>query len=320
MDKAYKKAMEYYSSLCEERLYLTSESCVNVAVEKYIGTLVINFLKEFYNKSFESKQYPVFDTGDFYDVYDTRRNCPIFGTGDFYTREGVDGCGGILFDLLKEVYKEPYWKTDYFLGDLAHIYDNYDIVEDEDGNKKAVFNEATEHGYDDDEYGVECFKLRSNREILKDVYIIDGFFEEEDIDNHLMDSFWNTFRGLFNECSEAYSAKYLLIKAMHVPLFMALDATAFSKEDRVLYLFLLSVVNSLTSITSSGWQLSITEPGLKAAYFVYDLSQEHYDMSNDYLGICELPPDMYLAPYLLDNGIKYLDSKYHFLGGDGHDC
>lgn len=315
------KAIEYFKLLgpigdvytYDSRLRSSSFCCL----EKQLCVALVRILDEIYGikEDFSKFLYlKIHDGFDFFSVTESEDSVGYMESGEYMTR------GDFFYNeyecptsnFIERIYTRCQWKIDYLDADLSSAYYNFKIKED--GSLYTIpDDEWSEDKENDAETLIRIFSLRTNTEVVSD-FLLDDFFDKEDLCSENVSTFINYIRDLASTDKTSQS-HYFLTKSWLLPRFLALDKSIIQSDDRW-YIELID--QCLDAIMQKGhghdsW--GCYSGNLKWSYFMFDMSSisDGFSIVERDLGVIAMEPHMMLVPYIIDESIKYLNEKYHFI-------
>lgn len=231
----------------------------------------------------------------------------IIANHEYDYRTSIESMINPSLDHLFQVFVYRGWDITFLNGNIAEVY--IDFVMDKDTGKPTVCNDTTFfHTQDELE---EIFAARSLEEKLYDFDVLD-FFCASDREQSIIADYFSELSSYFSYDEYVPSSGFILIKSKLLPIFWYhIDFKKLSEADKCIYLTI-QKCSSLLYIDEFG--LPCSGKALEYAYYAFyvECNDDNTYNSTSSFGSLRFDPRLTIVPYIINEGITYLNNKYHF--------
>lgn len=280
------------------------------SLEKLQIVMFVRLFSEFYknNRDYSETLYYSKQALDFFEMSEIEcQDQPgIIENGGYICRMCIEAGDSPIWDCISDIFSCKEWDVDILYGNFKTAYSNFSINE---STRDIVIDYQKEIDHTMQEIDF-IFQMRTIEEKLSDFDML-GFFNGPDRSHLAIEKFFLSLSDYFSY--DEISSHFIIIKSKLLPIFLYhIDRKKLSKKDKKLY----DMIENCTDLLCMGeTTISCCNPELQYSYFAFYFPEYNgYEFSTiERFGAFCFDPRLTIIPYVINEGVTYLNNKYHFV-------
>lgn len=288
------------------------------SLEKLQIVMFVRLFSEFYkkNRDYSNTLYYSMQAFDFFEtsesVIENKKQPGILENGEYNYRMDIDSAFSPTWDCIFDIFSCKGWDIDILYGNFQGAYSSFFINK---STGDVVIDDKKEFDHNMDEIDF-IFQARTIEEKMSDFYVLD-FFNCPDRNHPAIEKYFSTLSDYFSY--DEIGPKFIIVKSKLLPIFLYhIDCKKLSEEDKKIYDMVKKCVDLLYIGETT---IPCCDSELEYSYFAFYFPEfDGYNCSTtERFGAFCFDPRLTIVPYVINEGITYLNNKYHFVEVSGNE-